>query len=85
MVNALIFHKQKIWSKFTRVCFFIHLICSLHIVRQGSKEILTRMIFSDIQENLYAHLNEEVGLETLLVIMFKLFIWNAAISLKAID
>ena len=40
------------------------------------------MIFSDIQENLHAQLNEAVGLETLLVIMF---IWNAAISLKAID
>ena len=71
MVNVFTFHKQKIWSKFTRVCYFYSLIiCSLHIVRQGSKEVLTRMIFSDILENLYAHLNEEVGLETLLVIMF---------------
>ena len=48
----------------------IHLICSLHIVRQGSKEVVTRMIFSDIQENLCAQLNEEVGLKTLLAIMF---------------
>ena len=45
MVNVFTFHKQKIWSKFTRVFYFIHLICSLHIVRQGSKEVLTRMIF----------------------------------------
>ena len=49
---------------------FIHLICSLHIVRQESKEVVTRMIFNDIQKNLYAQLNEEVGLKTLLVIMF---------------